>query len=270
MSSSESDAAQALLRSGRVDEALAALQSAVRTAPTNTQLRVFLAQLLMVNGAWERALGQLQAAAQIAPECLPMAQTYRLAIGAEAYRARVMAGERIAPVFGEPEPWMANLLRLEASMATSAAADTAVTELLAVLEDAPQRGGTVDGESFEWLGDSDMRYGPMFEMIINGRYFWVPGMRIRRMVFEPVTDLRDLVWRAGNVEWLNGGEAAFLMPARYPGVEREDAAHRLARATAFVEFAPGAWRGVGQRMFATENAEYAILDVTAIEFEADA
>ena len=93
--------ADELLRAGRADESLASLQTAVRNAPSDAKLRVFLAQLLMVQGAWERALSQLQVAAQLEPSNSTMAYAYRGAIAAERTRAAVFTGKILPELFGE-------------------------------------------------------------------------------------------------------------------------------------------------------------------------
>jgi len=64
----------------------------------------------------------------------------------------------------------------------------------------------------------------------------------------------------------NGGEAAALIPARYPGSEgSEDNLIRLSRKTEWDEVIPETFHGRGQRMFATPGGEYALLSVRRIE-----
>ena len=48
--------ADELVKAGRLDEALAALQQQVRDRPADAKLRVFLFQLLAVMGRWEGEL----------------------------------------------------------------------------------------------------------------------------------------------------------------------------------------------------------------------
>lgn len=258
-----------LLRAGRVDEALASLQTAVRGAPSDAKLRVFLAQLLMVEGAWERALSQLQVAAQLEASVSTMAYAYRGAIAAEKMRTAVFAGKVLPELFGEPEAWMAALLDVGQALGTGSGVASSA-DLAERIEDAlgqaTPAAGEIDGVPFEWLGDADSRLGPMFEMVINGRYFWVPGQYVGRLHFEPPSDLRDLVWLPGEVEWINGGSSPVFMPTRYAGSESEAPDFRLARRTEFREIVPGVWRGIGQRMFATDIAEYPLLDVREIVF----
>ena len=259
--------AEALLRAGHVDEALKELQAAVRASSADGRLRIFLAQLLMVQGAWQRALGQLQVAAQLLPECVPMAQAYRLLIGAELLRVRVFAGTARPAVLGEPEPWLASLMEAVAALGRGQHGNTIALSITAALEQAETVAGTVNGDAFEWLGDADMRLGPVFEIVMNGRYFWVPGQLIRRLDLESPSDLRDLVWLPGKAEWVNGGTAEVFVPVRYPGSENATETLRLARLTEYQEPLPGLWIASGQRMFATEKGEFPLLEIRSIEFE---
>ena len=103
--------AEQLLREGRLEPALSSLQEQVRKAPGDPKPRVFLFQLLCVLGQWERALKQLQVCAALDAAAVPMAQTYRELIGCELFRGEVFAGKRLPSIFGEPEPWMAQLLQ---------------------------------------------------------------------------------------------------------------------------------------------------------------
>ena len=50
------------------------------------------------------------------------------------------------------------------------------------LEYAVQAGWVRDEDSaFEWIADADDRLGPVLEAIVNGRYYWVPFERVRRI-----------------------------------------------------------------------------------------
>ena len=165
--------AEELIREGRVDEALTALQQDVRSSPADAKRRVFLFQLLTVLGQWDRALTQLNVAADMDPSTLAMAQTYRESIRCELFRAQVFAGDRAPLVFGAPERWIALMLealRLNASDETEHAAQVRET----AFEEAPATGGTIGEQEFEWLADADSRLGPILEAIIDGKYYWVP------------------------------------------------------------------------------------------------
>jgi len=253
------------LRQGQLSQCLDALQAQVRQQPADPKLRVFLFQLLAVLGRWDRALAQLKVAGEMDPTCIPLAQIYEPALHSEVLRAEVFAGKRTPIIFGEPEPWMG--LLVQANELTGKGNDAASQEVRQrALEEAPAVAGSVDGKPFEWIADADPRTGPMLELILNGRYCWAPFHRIHSLQFEPPTDLRDTVWAPVQVQWSNGGEAVALVPTRYPGSEAsEDPAIRLARKTQWLSRDGGLEVGVGQRLLATDESDYALLEIRSIK-----
>jgi type VI secretion system protein ImpE len=250
--------------SGDLPAALAAAQSAVRASPTDAKPRIALFQILCVLGSWEKASTQLEVIGQLDDSALAMVATYREAIRCETVRASVYAGKTVPIAFGEPQPWLAwmvEALHRDARGETNAAAELRQQ----ALDAAPTSAGTLDGHRFEWIADADSRLGPVIEAIVNGRYVWMPIMALRRVAFEPPADLRDVVWTAAQFEFINGGDAVGLIPTRYAGsesAERDDL--RLARATDWLE-SSGA--GIGQRLFATDADEYALLDIRDLRID---
>lgn len=224
-----------LLRAGQPDEALVALKNQVRAEPAEAKHRIFLFQLLCVQGEWSKAAQQLEVAAQLDVSALVMVQTYREAIRCEALRKEVFAGKRTPLVFGEPPAWIGLLieaLRLDGA-GKPATASTIRSE---AFDQAAATRGTVDGEAFEWIADADPRLGPVLEAIVNGKYFWIPFEKIRRIDVEAPEDLRDMVWVPAHFEWSNGGETVGLIPTRYEGSDRdEDPAVRMSRKTVWKE-----------------------------------
>lgn len=255
------------LREGRLDEALAQLQEQVRKDPANAKYRTFLFQLLAVMGQWERAMTQLKVVGEMDAGTLAMVQAYRESVQCEALRAEVFSGERLPLVFGEPAPWVA--LLFEAQRHTAEGRHAQATELRAkAFDEAPATPGTIDGQRIEWIADADTRLGPMLEAIVNGRYYWIPFDRIRRVHIEEPSDLRDVVWTPVQFTWANGGEVVGMIPTRYPGSETHaDNAIRLARKTEWVEAAEGVYLGQGQRMIATDAGEYPLMDIRQIDLE---
>jgi type VI secretion system protein ImpE len=253
--------AEEALRAGDLDAALAALQDKIRNQPADPKLRTFLFQLLAVRGDWDRALNQLKVVAEMEAAALPMAQAYREAILCERFRQAVFEGRQTPLVFGEPEDWIALLIQ---ALGHTARGEHAQADALRAeaFEKAPATGGTLDGQPFAWIADADSRLGPVLEALLNGRYYWIPLHRIRRIDVEPPEDLRDFVWAPAHFEWTNGGELVGLIPTRYPGSEAaEDSAVRLARKTEWTELSDQTFIGLGQRMLATDNGETALLDV---------
>jgi type VI secretion system protein ImpE len=259
--------AQQLIAKGKLAQALAALQDLVRKDASNPKHRIFLFQLLAVMGQWHRALTQLNVSAELDAAALPMAQTYREAIQCEALRGDIFAGRRLPLVFGEPRPWMALMLealRLDAAGDVVAAARAREQGY----EAAPSCAGSINGERFEWLGDADQRLGPMLEAIVNGRYFWIPFERISRIEVEPPADLRDVVWMPVTFTWTGGAQTVGLVPTRYADTVASGVDELLlARRTEWVERGRLSGYGLGQRMFATDAGDYALMDVRSIEFD---
>jgi type VI secretion system protein ImpE len=257
--------AEELLRAGRLEEAQSALEQAIRSNPTDAKLRVFFFQLLAVLGQWDRSLTQLRVAAQLDAINLLMAQMYGAMLNCEMLRSHVFAGERTPLIFGQPAPWMGWLV--QANILAAGGNYEAATELRGkALDGAPAVGGTVDGQDFEWLADADSRLGPMLEAVVDGKYYWVPLGAVKAIQISDPKDLCDLVWAPAGFTWINEGQSQGFIPTRYPGSEASaDDALRLARRTEWIEKPAQTYFGLGQRMFATDVQEYALLSVRRID-----
>ena len=255
------------LKANDVDGALAALQDKVRADPSNAALRIFLFQLLCVTGDWKRAITQLKLSAELDALAVPMAQTYREAIICEVFREKVFSGEKEPLIFGEPQQWVAILIEALKALAQGKAEQAAELRNTA-FEMAPAVSGEVDGQRFDWIADADMRLGPVLEIIVNGRYFWMPFNTIDVLKIEEPADLRDSVWTAATLKVSNGGEFVGLIPTRYPGTEMEsDGATRLSRATGWVDAGAETFIGLGQRLLTTDQGDLALMDVRHIKMD---
>jgi type VI secretion system protein ImpE len=196
-----------------------------------------------------------------------MAQTYREALACEALRSAVFAGSRSPVVFGRPAQWTAELLD---ALRLAGLGEFEASRRLRdrAFDAAPGASGTLNGERFEWIADADARLGPMIEVVVNGRYCWVPFSNISEIRLEPPSDLRDLVWLPAEFTWSNGGEMVGLIPARYPATEKaSDDLLRLARRTDWVDQGTDLFFGLGQRLLATDQGEYPLFEVREICFD---
>jgi type VI secretion system protein ImpE len=260
-----------LIRAGRIEECLAAVEQAVRSRPADPKNRVLLFQVLALLGRWERAVTQLEVVAELDPANTVFAQMYGVAVACERFRAEVFAGSRAPLILGEPEPWIGMMVQ---SLALDGKGEQAAADEMRAkaLEAAPTSAGSIEvgpeGKSqifmFEWIADFDPRLGPMLEAILDGKYYWIPWHRIAMLRLEPPTDLRDLVWLTGQMVLTTGGEKVVLVPARYPGSEASgDSLIRMGRKTEFITD-KSSERPMGQRMFTTDAGEYAILETRTI------
>jgi type VI secretion system protein ImpE len=256
-----------LLKEGRLEDTLKALQLVVRDDPANPKARVFLFQLFSVLGDWKRANTQLQVLAEMDSDSLMLSRIFEPVLVCEAIRSEVFTGKRTPIIFGEPPEWIGSLV--EAMSFFGKGEFRAGAELRdKAFEAAPMSAGKVNNEPFEWIADADERLGPVLEVILEGRYYWIPFCRMRQVFIEPVTDLRDLVWAPAQFVWENGGQASGHIPSRYAGTERsEDGSLRLGRKTEWLTKV-GVHTGVGQRILATDAGEYPLLEIRKIEFTA--
>lgn len=262
--------AESLLKQGNCKGALDKLTAQIRAKPADSKLRVFLAQLLCVMGQWERALNQLTVAAEMDPAAVPMRQMYGDAIQCEGVRAQVFAGSKTPMIFGQPEEWLAMLIE---SLLRAGRGEHAMAEGLRAqaFEKAPASSGTINGAPFEWIMDADARIGPVLEAYVKGRYYWVPFTRLSRVEIEKPEDLRDAVWTPAHLWFDNGGESIALIPTRYAGSEASaDGLLQLSRKTEWIEKSADVYYGLGQRSFATDADDVALLDIRELVFNAAA
>jgi type VI secretion system protein ImpE len=261
---------QSLLTSGDPNGALQLLQAQVRANAADAKLRIFLFQLLCVVGAWPRALTQLKVCGELDAGTLAMVATYRTAIECELLRESVFEGKTTPMVLGQPQPWVA--LLIEALKADAQGLHAAAQSMRDdAFDQAPTAAGTLNGEPFEWLADADPRLGPVLEVIVNGRYAWVPFASLASVHVDPPTDLRDLVWTAAHLTFPQGGEAAALIPSRYIGTAQQgEGPLQMARQTVWRTAPGGSHTGIGQRVLATDSTEHGLLDVKHIAFHVTA
>lgn len=255
------------LKAGDLNAALSALQDKVRADPADPKLRIFLFQLLCVLGDWNRAITQLKLCAEMDESATMMARTYREAIICEVYREKVFAGEKDPLIFGEPQEWLALLIEAQKLLAAGNP-DKAADLRARAFDAAPACSGEVNGQRFEWIADADMRLGPVLEVIVNGRYFWLPFNAVGILDIEEPADLRDAVWTAATLTLMNGGQVPALIPTRYAGTTGAgDDDAKLARSTGWEDAGAETFVGIGQRQLATDQADIALMDIRALKMD---
>jgi type VI secretion system protein ImpE len=253
--------------STRLADLLAEGQKSVKSDPANAKRRVMLFQLMILSGQWDRALTQLYVIKEMDGEAGDFVRTYREVIRCELFRKEVFAGTKAPLILGEPQEWIAKLTEAARLLGQGLVQEAAILRA-AAFESAPAVPGRLNGEPFEWIADADVRMGPVCEAMLNGKYYWIPFGRLARIEIEPPADLRDLIWAPARLTFANGGEQVAFLPARYPGSElAADDDVRLARRTEWRHLGADTHVGLGQRMFATDVGETAILEARAIELK---
>lgn len=256
--------AEELVRAGRLDDALKTLSERVRAEPNIARHRIFLFQLLTLRGEWSRALTQLNVVGEMDASALLMVNTCRPLLQCEALRTEVFAGAVSPVIFGEPKSWVAGLVQALKLDQQGKAAEAEAARA-AAFEQAEGVAGSLDGEPFEWIADADSRLGPCLELIVNGRYGWVPWTHLRKLSIEAPSDLRDLVWAAAQITWAAGGETIGFIPVRYEGSQSQaDPLLQMARKTEWRDLGSGDYAGLGQRLLTTDRGDHPLLEVREI------
>jgi type VI secretion system protein ImpE len=234
VATSSTAVADALLASGRLDEAIAQLSDELRSQPTNAQLRSFLFEVLSFAGEYARADKQLAALAASGPKAEAGVATYRAALEAERVREHMFDSGDF-PRGDTP----------------------------------PSGGGMLNGTPFTEIADGDPRVGARLEVMAGGRYLWIPFAHLASVVIDPPTRLRDLRWLVArvatnaSVKDLELGE--LLLPALTPAVWRHaDTELRLGRATDWDELADGDYAPVGQKVLRVDDRYVPLVDVRTL------
>lgn len=255
------------IKNGNPIAAKDALMALVRNDPANVNHRIFLFQLCCILGEYDRALNQLTVIGEMSDKALAMVQTYRELLQCEQLRLSVFRGEKSPLIFGQPEPWVGEIVE-SVKLHGQGKIDQAQALRLSAYSKLDSIAGTINDEPFEWIADADSRIGPLFEVIINGKYYWVPSSRISKITIEKPEDLRDFVWTPAQFTWTNEGQMVGFIPVRYPGSEVSEDGHiQLAKKTEWEQLLDDVYVGFGQRMLTTDTNDYALLDIRQINFE---
>jgi type VI secretion system protein ImpE len=255
------------LQEKRLADALLALKREVREAPSNVELRVRLFALNSIMGHLDKAGADLDAIKSLDKTWAVPVQVYQSLIKAECLRREVFVGRAKPLVMGEPDGWLAwNIQSL--ALESTGQMEQAVQLRSQAWEDAPEYPSVVDGQRCAWLSDVDKRLGPALEAILDGKYYWIPFGQLRKIEPRPAEFLIETVWVPATLTVAGGCELSAHLPARYPGTEAAaDGELVLGHKTAWTELPGGEHRPMGQKMIASETADFGLLSCKLIEFQ---
>ncbi len=262
---SDTQTAGVLFRAGKLEDAVAAANAAVRKSPTDLSARISLGEMLIFAGNLERADIILDAASQIEPEAAVVVAEFRQLLRAEMARRQLRRDGRLPEFLGEPTPVLRTLL---AALVAERAGDMVEAARLAAEAEAarPHCHGWAGDTEFDDFRDADDMCAGVFEVLTTtGKYFWIPTERISTIEFHPPKRPRDLLWRRATMSVRNGPDGEVYLPAIYGSEDAAlDNALKLGRHTDWVGDA--VVRGVGQRLYLVGEEAMAIMDLTTIEF----
>ncbi|MEA2736765.1 MAG: type secretion system protein ImpE, partial [Acetobacteraceae bacterium] len=255
-------------RAGRLAEAVAAANAAVRKAPAELAPRVLLAELLLFAGNPERADVVLDAGSAVDPQAAIVIAEFRQLLRADLARRQQRHDGRVPEFLGEPTAALAAILKAYVALR---AGDPAEATALAGHAEAlrPRVSGTVDGVRFDDFRDADDLHAGYFEVLTTtGKYFWIPTERVETIQFEAPKRARDLYWRRVTMSVRDGPDGVVYLPVIYGEDGQGDSDElRLGRATDWIDDQVGPVRGVGQRVFLAGEELVSIMDVAEIVFD---
>jgi type VI secretion system protein ImpE len=229
--------AVALYRAGQLKPAITALGDELKKQPLDAKRRTMLFELLCFAGEYDRAEKQLDMLADSSKEAIAGILVYKVALHAERTRQEMFAREQF-PV------------------------DTP----------RPSGPGVVNGKPVVSFADVDPRIGDHLEVFIAGSYTWIPLVYVASLAIEAPTKLRDLIWAPARLEVTPAfrlqelGEV--LLPVLSPvSWKHEEDAVRLGSTTVWEEderFGPVPY---GQKVFAADDEEMALLEIRSLTFE---
>jgi type VI secretion system protein ImpE len=259
--------AKQLLESGRLTAAIEQLNRDVRAHPADPRLRTFLFEALCLAGDYERAQRQLDVLGKLNVQLEGGISFYHAVLAAEQSRMAVATKNQLPDFLLEPPAFVSLYLAALHQLRESKISDARAT-LLEAMEAQPATPGKIDGQRFTEFLDADPFFGPFLEVIINGRYIWIPFVQIKRFAIEPPRRLRDLIWAEAALETIDGPSGGVSLPVLYPGsFHHANEQVRLGRVTQWEEVGEKLVRGQGQRMFLVDDDERPLLQCRHVEFD---
>ncbi|WP_144299531.1 type VI secretion system accessory protein TagJ [Elioraea rosea] len=258
----------ALFQAGRLDDAIAAANAAVRAAPADPGPRLLLAEFLLFTGNAQRADTLLDALTTLEPAVAVPVAAFRQLLRAEQARRQVWLEGRV-PEFLGPAP--AHVMRLLEALVALRGGDAAEAARLAHEAEAsrPPSAGSADGKAFDDFRDADDLCAGFLEVLTTtGKYFWIPTDRIIEAEFHPAQRPRDLFWRRVTMSVREGPEGDVFVPALYlaSGEAAQPDAVRLGRATEWEGGEGSPVRGLGQRMFLVGEEGRTVMELAHLTF----
>lgn len=260
--------AAALFRAGKLDDAVAAAQAALRKTPTDLNARVLLGELLAFSGNLERADVVLDAASAIDPSTALVVAEFRQLIRADMARRQLFRDGRVPEFLSDPTETqrlqLAALVALRAADMAEAAKQAEAAEAV-----RPRTAGKHGDTAFDdWRDADDLLAGSFEVLTTTGKYFWIPTERVLTLEFHAPKRPRDLLWRRASMSVDQGPDGDVYLPVVYATDETMSDPLRLGRETDWRESDTGPVRGVGQRMFMIGEDAMGIMDLGNIKFGA--
>ena len=258
--------AKELYEAGKLQEAIEAVQSEVKSQPSAMRSRIFLFELLCFAGEYDRAERQLDVIGHQSAKTELAVQVYKNNLNAERDRLRLFS-DGLEPHFLTEPPVYVDQLLSAITRRRTGDLDGARTMLEQVEEERPALTGTSRAGQFLDFRDNNDWVGPVLELIVHEKYTWLPFEQIRSLEIPRPKQLRDLMWAPARVEALDGTIGEVYIPALYVrSFEHEEDGVKLGRMTDWQELENGLLTASGLRLFLIDGEDKSLFEVSSIEF----
>jgi type VI secretion system protein ImpE len=233
--------AHQLFKAGRLGDAIASLEHALRTNPSDQRSQTFLFELLCFAGDFDRAEHQLATLVQEnRRESVLGTSLYKSVVHAEKVRQNMFSTRHF------PE------------------------SSLEYLGTEPTVAGKLNGKEFTSIGDSDPRIGPRLEIFLSGEYQWLPYSEISAVHVSAPRRLRDLLWipaRIIRAEKFKSSETLDVMiPSMAPlSWQHPDEEVRLGRVSDWCEDEAGDVAPYGLKTILVDREEIPVVEIRELE-----
>jgi type VI secretion system protein ImpE len=259
--------AKELFDAGDLTAAIAKIGDELKNDPADTRRRTFLFEMLCLSGDLDRAAKQLDVIARGGAESEVAVQQYRGALQCEKLR-RLCFTDGLRPGLPKNIPAYTDM-HLDA---INHIRQNRVDEARALLEQAaelrPEVNCAINGDMFDDIRDADDLMAPFLEVFTLNNYSWVPWEMVATVTIPPPKHLRDLIWTPAMVELTIGSLGEVLLPALYAqSYSHTDNQVKLGRATAWRADIEGLALASGQRLLATGDRDWPLLEIREIQCE---
>ena len=236
-----------------------------KSAPSDLAARSTLWQVFAARGEFDRARKQLDVMSDLDSSWLIEVQACHGLIAAEEQRTAVFGGKEPPVCLGMPPGWFVKLVAALPLLAQGGKGDalSLLREVRDMNEAVP---GSLNGEAFAWACDGDARVGPCLEVIVQGKYLWVPWNAVLKLETRPPTEIRDHLWQPASLQVTEEGPIEAFIPVRYPSPANESQA--MSRSTEWVPLDDEFFIGFGQKCLTTDSVEAGYLDIRSLAFGA--
>lgn len=259
--------AKDLIKEGKLSEVRAVLVEAVKTAPTDIAKRTLLFQVMLYLGEWDKAEKQLDILGLHDKELFTTIDHYKKLVQAERERVKVIRGEEI-PSFLPKTPEYFPLYAQAVQTFRDGEIDKSEGNFQKLNEIIPEITGSVNGEEFSGLRNTDTLLGCFLETFAHERYVWVPFESIRELIITPPKNFQDLLWLEATLTTWEGLTMNCVLPTVYPeSFYEEENTLKLGRMTDWKNMGGSFYKGLGQQVFEFGDREMAILEIQEIQFK---